>query len=176
VEVWSWHGLVTHYVLFVIELATRKVAICGITTNPDERWMLQIARGAFDSESGLLYGKKYLIVDRDTKYTAAFRAFPAREKVEVIRLPPRSPTLNAYAERFVRSIKSECVSKLIPIGAPMLRRALRDYMQHYHTERNHQGLDNNLITSTPVQGSKTGPIACRSRLGGVLRFYERAAA
>jgi putative transposase len=176
VEVWTWHGLVTHYVLFVIELATRKVAICGITTNPVELWMRQVARGALDSESGLLHGKEYLIVDRDTKYTVAFRAFLAREGVEVIRLPPRSPNLNAYAERFVRSVKSECLSKLIPIGSSMLRRALREYMDHYHLERNHHGLNNNLIASTRIQCSKTERIDCRSRLGGILRFYERASA
>src|SRR5258707_13239248 len=86
----------------------------------------------------------------------------------------RSPNLNAYAERFVRSVKSECVSKLIPIGAPMLRRALRDYMEHYHGERNHQGLDNQLIIPRPARCSKVQRIDCRSRLGGMLRFYERA--
>ena len=111
VEVWSWKGLVTHYVLFVIALATREVAICGITTNPNEEWMLQVARNLIDSGSGALVGKRHLIVDRDTKYSSAFRAFLVREGIEVIRLPPRSPNLNAYAERFVKSIKSECVSK-----------------------------------------------------------------
>ena len=144
----------THYVLFVIELATRRVAICGITTNPNEAWMLQMARNLMDSESGALLGKRHLIVDRDTKYSSAFRAFLAREGVDVIRLPPRSPNLNAYSERFVRSIKSECLSKLIPIGATMLRRALREYMDHYHLERNHQGLDNQLIIPTPVRCPK----------------------
>ena len=171
VEVWSWHGLVTRYVLYVIELATRRVTICGITTNPDEVWMLQIARGALDSESGVLRGKEHLIVDRDTKYTVVFRTFLARKGVEVIRLPPRSPNLDAYAERFIRSVKSECLSKLIPIGPSM-----REYMEHYHWERNPQGLDNKLITSTPVQCSKTRRIDCRSRLGGILWFYERAVA
>ena len=124
----------------MIELATRRVALCGITTNPNEAWMLQVARNLMDHESGALLGQRHLIVDRDTKYSAAFRALLAREGVEVIRLPPRSPNLNAFAERLVRSIKSECLWKLIPIGAPMLRRALREYM------------------------------------GGMLRFYERAAA
>ena len=175
-EVWCWHGLITHYVLFVIELATRRIVICGITTNPNEVWMLQVARNLIDNGTGALVGKRHLIVDRDTKYSSAFRAFLAREVVEVIRLPPRSPNLNAYAERFVRSIKSECVSKLIPIGAPMLRRALREYTDHYHLERNHQGLDNQLIIPTPVRCSKVQRIDCRSRLGGMLRFYERAAA
>jgi putative transposase len=82
---------------------------------------------------------------------------------------------NAFAERFVRSVKSECLAKIILIGAPMLRRALREYMEHYHLERNHQGLDSQLIVAT----SKRRPyrrIESRSRLGGVLRFYERAAA
>jgi transposase InsO family protein len=176
VEVWSWKGLMTHYVLLVIELATRRVAICGITTNPNEAWMLQMARNLIDSGSGALLGKRHLIVDRDTKYSSAFRAFLAREGVDVIRLPPRSPNLNAYSERFVRSIKSECLSKLIPIGTTMLRGALREYMDHYHLERNHQGLDNQLIIPAPVRGPKIHRIDCRSRLGGILRFYERAAA
>jgi putative transposase len=93
VEVWSWKGLTTQYILFVIELATRRVSLCGITTNPNEAWMLQVARNLMDSESGALLGKRHLIVDRDTKYSAAFRAFLAREGVDVIRLPPRSPNL-----------------------------------------------------------------------------------
>jgi putative transposase len=176
VEVWSWQGLMTHYVLFAIELATRRVVICGITTNPNEAWMLQAARNLLDIPSGLLLGKRHLIVDRDTKYSAAFRAFLAREGIEVIRLPPRSPNLNAFAERFVRSIKSECLAKIIPIGAPMLRRALREYIDHYHLERNHQGLDNQLISPTPMRQPQSKRIESRVRLGGMLHFYERAAA
>ena len=82
----------------------------------------------------------------------------------------------AYAKRFVRSVKSECVSKLIPIGAPMLRRALGDYMEHYLGERNHQGLDSQLIMPSQARHSTIPRIDCRSRLGGTLRFYERAAA
>jgi putative transposase len=176
VEVWSWQGLMTHYVLFVIELATRQVIIGGITTNPNEAWMLQAARNLLDMESGILQGKSHLIVDRDTKYSTAFRTFLAREGTEVIRLPPRSPNLNAYAERFVRSVKSECLAKIIPIGAPMLRRALREYMEHYHRERNHQGLDNQLIASMPTRQPQSKRIQSRVRLGGMLRFYECAAA
>ena len=97
VEVWSWRGLITHYVLFVIDLATRRVVVGGITTNPNEAWMLQVARSLTDSESGVLLGKRHLIIDRDTKYSTAFRMFVAREGVEVIRLPPRSPNLKANA-------------------------------------------------------------------------------
>jgi transposase InsO family protein len=134
VEAWSWTGLVTHYVL---DLATRRVSLCGITTHPKEAWMMQIARNLLDSETGALRGKRHLIVDRDTKYSTEFRTFLAREGVQVIRLPPRSPNLNAYAERIIRSVRDECLSKLIPIGAPMLRRALREYLSRYHLERNH---------------------------------------
>jgi transposase InsO family protein len=107
---------VTYYVLFTIELATRKVWIGGITTHPDTNWMLQIGRNALDVVDGPLLGKRYLIIDRDVKYCGAFRQMFAREGIEVIRLPPRSPNLNAYAERFVRSVKEECISKIIPIG------------------------------------------------------------
>src|SRR5580704_12502639 len=96
-------GLITHYVLFLIDLATRRVVVGGITANPNAAWMLQVARSLMDGENGVLLGKRHLIVDRDTKYSTAFRMFVAREGVEVIRLPPRSPNLNAYAERFVRS-------------------------------------------------------------------------
>jgi putative transposase len=176
VEVWIWRGLVTHYVLFVIDLATRRVIIGGMTTNPNEMWMLQIARTWTDSESGALLGKRHLIVGRDTKYSMAFRTFLAREGVGVIRLPPRSPNLNAFAERFIRSVKSECLSKLIPIGASMLRRALHEYMEHYHRERNHQGLRNELIAPAHVRQSQSEHIKRRSRIGGMLNFFERAAA
>jgi len=97
VEVWSWSGLVTYYVLLVMELATRRVCIAGIAKHPDTQWMLQMARQLTDVVDGILLGKRYLIVDRDTKYCQAFRDFVQREGIEVIRLPPRSPNLNAYA-------------------------------------------------------------------------------
>jgi transposase InsO family protein len=130
VEVWGWQELVTHYVVFVIELATRRVCIAGITTHPDTHWMLQMARQLTDAVDGILLGKRYIILDRDTKYCEAFRAFLTREGIEVIRLPPRSPNLNAYAERRVGSARTECLSKLIPIGQGMLRRALRSFEEH----------------------------------------------
>jgi transposase InsO family protein len=97
VEVWGWTGLTTVYVLFVIDLATRRVAICGMTTNPNETWMMQIFRNLLDSETSALRGKRYLIVDRDTKYSSNFRQALGREGIEVIRLPPRSPNLKENA-------------------------------------------------------------------------------
>ena len=117
-----------------------------------------------------------MIVDRDTKYSAAFRTFLAREGIDVIRLPPRSPNLNAFAERFVRSMKDECLSKLVPVGEPMLRRALREYLAHYHLERNHQGINNQLITLASPQRPTSFAIRRNSRLGGILSFLDRAAA
>jgi transposase InsO family protein len=116
VEVWTGRGLVTYYLLFVISLADRVVHIVGITTRPDEAWMLQVGRSVIDSESGALFGKRYLILDRDTKYTDRFRPLVRDSGTDVIRLPPRSPNLNAYAERFVRSIKEECLNRMIFIG------------------------------------------------------------
>src|SRR6185295_12109203 len=112
---------------------------------------------------------------RDTKYCRVFRGFMKREGVEVIRLPPRSPNLNAHAERWVRGVRDECLSRLIPLGQGMLRRALREYVAHFHQERNHQGLGNVLIMPT-ASAKCGGPVIRRARLGGLLNYYERAAA
>src|SRR6266849_5427441 len=145
VEVWTGRGLVTHYLLLVISLVDRVVNIAGITTRPDESWMLQIARNVTDLQSGALRAKRYLIIDRDTKYSQQFRRLVEDSGTKVIRLPPRSPNLNAYAERFVRSIKDECLDRMIFVGQASLRRAVREYIEHYHIERNHQGLENRLL-------------------------------
>ena len=99
VEVWTAKGLVTHYLLFVISLADWVVTIAGITTRPDESWMLQMGRNVTDSQSGALHAKRYLIIDRDTKYSQQFRRLVQDSGTKVIRLPPMSPNLNAYAER-----------------------------------------------------------------------------
>jgi putative transposase len=176
VEVWSLRGLLTFYVLFVIDLSTRRVTVCGMTTNPNDVWMLQVSRNLIDVESGALRDKRFLIVDRDVKYSATFRQTLEREGIGVIRLPPRSPNLNAYAERFVRSVKEECLSKLIPIGPGMLERSLREYVNHYHRERNHQGVGNRLITPMTTRHHVAQTIVRRPRLGGILNFYQRAAA
>jgi len=147
-EVWTTRGLVTHYLLFVISLADRVVNLVGITTRPDEAWILQAGRNLIDAESGAMRGKGYLILDRDSKYTEQFRRLIRDSGTNVIRLPPQSPNLNAYAERFVRSIKSECLNQMIFIGQASLRRAVAEYLAHYHEERNHQGLDIEVEHST----------------------------
>jgi len=175
VEVRTSRGLVTHYLLLVISLSDRVVNIAGITTRPDESWMLQIGRNEIDSAGGSLHSKRYRIIDRDTKYSGEFRRLIRDNGTKVIRLPPRSPNLNAYAERFVRSIKDECLDRIIFVGQASLRRAVSDYMHHYHTERNHQGLDNRLIVPTITQAAD-GAVNRRARLGGTLNFYYRNAA
>ena len=176
VEVWTGRGLVTHYLLFVISLADRVVNIAGITTRPDESWMLQIARNVTDSQAGALHSKRYLIIDRDTKYSVQFRRLIRDSGTNVIRLPPMSPNLNAYAERFVRSIKDECLNRMIFIGQASLRRAVAEYIDHYHAERNHQGLANRLTQMPAAATACHGAIHRRVRLGGTLNFYCRQAA
>ena len=151
VEVWTGRGLVTHYLLFVISLADRVVEIVGVTSRPNEGWMLQVGRNLIDCDGGALPDKCYLIIDRDTKYTAQFRRLIDEAGTQVIRLPPMSPNLNAYAERFVRSIKHECLDRMIFIGQASLRRAIQEYMKHH---------------CCPV---KWGPISCRTNTGAVCR-------
>src|ERR1039458_8914053 len=176
VEVWTARGLVTHYVPFVISIADRVAHIAGITTRPDEAWMLQVGRNLIDEESGALASKRYVIVDRDTKYTQQFRRLVEESGMEVIRLPPMSPNLNAYSERFVRSIKDECLERMIFVGQASLGRAIGEYMAHYHEERNHQGLNNTLIRAEPRDAANDAVIHRRQRLGGMLNYYYRAAA
>ena len=171
VEVWTPRGLVTYYVLFVIEVATRRVEIAGTTRHPNAAFMAQVAREltGFD---GFLEGKRILLLDRDTKFTAEFVQIIEDSGVRCLKLPHRSPNLNAYAERLVLSIKSECLDRLIFFGERSLRKAIREYLAHYHAERNHQGLDNELIDPLLVG---RGTVVCNERLGGLLKYYRRAA-
>jgi hypothetical protein len=136
--------------------------------------MLQVARNLLDTVDGFLKGKRFLLLDRDPLYTLQFRALLSSAGVTPIRLPRSSPNLNAYAERFVRSIKSECLSKLVLLGEGHLRAAVREYLEHYHEERNYQGLNGQLILP-PANLNRPGPIVCRERLGGLLRFCDREA-
>ena len=139
-------------------------------------WIKKVGRNLTDPVDGFLSNKKFLIVDRDSKYSLAFRTLMNGSGVEIVRLPPRSPNLNAYAERFVRSIKDECLSRMILFGERSLRKATREYAAHYHRERNHQGIENRLIESDDRPRSAASAIECSSRLGGMLRFYHRVAA
>jgi putative transposase len=171
----SWAGLIRYHVLFLIDIATRKVEIAGLTRSPDGLWMDQIARNLLDVEDGFLIEERYLLLDRDPLYTMEFRTALERGGVEVVRLPARSPNLNAFAERFVLSIKSECLDRMVPLGERHLRRAVSEFVAHYHGERNHQGLENRLIEG-PLPANSNGRLVRRERLGGLLSFYHRAAA
>ena len=165
----------TYYVVFVIQVATRRVQIAGVTPFPDERWMTQVARNLTMADVGGLANHRYLIHDRDGKYCPAFDEAVRDGGVRPVRLPPRSPNLNAYAERWVRSVKDECLAKRMLVGEPALRTALRAYVEHFHGERNHQGKGNLLLFPCEEMGQH-GPVRCRERLGGLLKFYYRPAA
>src|SRR5215470_13012408 len=176
VEVATWHGLVTYYVLVVMELATRRVHVAGITPHPTAAFMQQCARQLTDPFEGFLLGKRYLLHDRDTKFTVAFDGLLQASGVEPVVLPPRSPNLNAHCERFVRSIKEEVLNQVVIMGEDALPYVLKQYLEHYHAERNHQGLGHHLIEPRVEVGGPTGPVLCRERFGGLLRYYSREAA
>ena len=154
VEVLTWRGLATYYVLFFIHLETRRISLAGLTRHPTSEWMLQMARNATDESSGFLRGHRYLLHDRDTKFCAAFLDVLRSSGIQPLALPPRSPNLNAFAERWVCSIRQECLSKLILFGEASLRRALNEYIEHHHCERNHQGKGNLLLFPSPDAPAK----------------------
>jgi len=147
-------GLTRFTVLVLIALATRRVQVAGITAEPDGVWVTQLIRNATDAV-------------RDTL---------AAGGVEALRLPPRSPNVNAFAERFLRTIKASCLERRVFIGEGSLRRAIREFVAHYHHERNHQGIGNQLILPRLAPGRPHGPTRCRQRLGGMLKYDHRPGA
>ena len=176
VELWTATGLIRYHVLFVIRLATREVHIAGLVPEPSESWMLQVGRNLIDPWAGFLRSSRYLIHDRATVFSEPFRQLLRNAQVEGLRLPAHSPNLNAFAERFVRAIREECLDRIVFFGETALRRAVAEFVIHYNEERNHQGLANQLIcpgtTTFPVGGN----ICRRKRLGGLLNYYYREAA
>jgi hypothetical protein len=177
-EVWTAGGLVTYYILFFIHLASRKVPVAGMTPHPNQRWMVQIARNVTMADWGFLQPDQYLIHDRDSKFCLAFQRTIDAAGVTRTPLPPRSPNLHAYAERWVRSIKEETLSRLILCGEHALWPALKQYAAHYHQERPHQGKGNVVLFPGPSGRGGKGdrPIQCRERLGGLLKYYSWEAA
>ena len=175
VEIWSVKGIVRYQVLFAIRLATREVHIAGITAKGPGAWMEQIARNLTDGFDGFLNGCRFLIHDRDPLFTAGFKKILRDEGLKSVRLPKRSPNLNAFAERFVRSIKEECLDQMILFSEQSLRYAISEYVDHYHRERNHQGLESRIIRPQFRDG-RVGEVERRERLGGLLNFYCREAA
>ena len=175
IEVWTPSGLQRLLILFFMELSTRRVEIGGIASRANGLWMTQIARNVTDDVDGFFKGRRYLIHDRDPLYTREFLSMLADAGIESVKLPPRAPNLNAHAERFVRTIKEDCLERMIFFGEDALRQAVHEFVAHYHLERNHQGLGNRLIV--PIAAvDRTGTIARRQRLGGLLNYYFRKAA
>ncbi|HEY5871355.1 MAG TPA: helix-turn-helix domain-containing protein [Candidatus Tectomicrobia bacterium] len=170
VEVATWHGVVTYYVLVVLEVATRRVEIAGITPHPMAACMQQYVRQLTDPVEAFLLGKRYLIHDRDTKFTQTFDALLQDSGVQPLRLPPHSPNLNAHCERFVRSIKEEALDRMLILGERSLHYVVQQYVDHYHTALNHQGLHHQRITPEAGLGSHSGQVKRRERLGGILRL------
>ena len=175
VEVWTARGLKRFLILFFIDLSTRRVEIAGMASNANGLWMSQVGRNVTDAVDGTLNGKRYLIHDRDPLFTAEFQSIVAGVGVTSVKLPPQSPNQNAYAERFVRSIKESCLERLILFGENSLRTAAREFIAHYLGERHHQGLGNQLIIPEASEMNHEGAIQCRQRLGGMLNYYYRAA-
>ena len=169
-EVWTWRGLVTVYTVFVIHLASRRVQILGSTPHPDEAFMRQVGRTLTMADAETC---RVLICDRDSKWSGPVRECLREAGIRIVQTPYQAPNANVYAERFVRSIKEECLDRIIPLGERHFRRAVHDSVEHYHLERNHQGLGNTLIAGAPAR--TTGSIRRRPRLGGLLNYYERAA-
>jgi putative transposase len=172
-EVWTPLGLKTYYILFVIDLKTRRVEIAGITRHPTDAFMAQMARNLTDIMDGFLKDHRILICDRDTKFTEQFKRILRDVGVDVVLTPNRAPNCNAYAERFVLTIKSECARRMIFFGEASLRRAISEFVAHYHEERAHQGLGNERIERRDAVGE--GDVLCDERLGGLLKCYRRAA-
>jgi putative transposase len=168
-EVWTARGLVRHFTLFVIDIATRYVHVAGTTTNPTSAWMEQMVRNLTDCEEGFLTGRRFLIIDRDAIFSPRFQSILGGSGVEILLTAYQAPNMNAYAERFVRSIKSECLDQMILLGRESLVRAIAEYVAHYHEERSHQGIGNVLISGAAPQSG--GTVETRERLGGLLKYY-----
>jgi hypothetical protein len=159
-----------------MELKTRRVHFAGCTTSPNELWMKQIAKNLTDPFDGFLLQKRYLLMDRDGEFCPAFRDVLKNEGVEPVLLPLRSPNLNAHLERFHRSLKEELLDRMIFFGETALRNAVTWFLQHYHTQRNHQGLSNRIIDPGEEVGRSSGEVRCRELMGGMLQHYYRQAA
>jgi transposase InsO family protein len=173
VEVWTARGLVTHYVLFAIDIGSRMVEVLGITPHPDSDVMAQVARNVTDPVDGFLRRKRYFLIDRDSKFDARFRRILRDAGIQIVRTVVCAPNMNAFAERFVRTIKDECLAKIIFFGEGMLRRAVSEFVEHYHRERNHQGIDNEVPQPEAEPMPRVGKVVRKERLGGLLSFYHR---
>lgn len=166
--------LQTLYVLFFIELGTRRVHLAGCTAHPNRAWVTQQARQLVWELTDTAHPMRFLIHDRDAKFTASFDQVFASEGIEIVLTPYCAPKANAFAERWVRSVREECLDHLLIVGQRHLRRVLADYGQYYNTARPHQGIQQQApIPFPPVQ---SGSVARRDVLGRIIHDYYRQAA
>ena len=172
IEVLTLGGIVRFMVLFAIDYKTRRVEILGIIPQAYGGWMKQMAKNLTDPFNGFSKGKSFIIMDRDPLFTQEFRDILDNSGVKPVRTTVASPNLNPMAERWVRSIKHECLNKMIIMGEKHLRYCIDQYLIHYHTSRPHTGLGHNMIDPQP-QGD--GKIVRHERLGGLLKSWRRAA-
>jgi hypothetical protein len=168
-------GLTRLYVLFFIELDRRQVWLAGVTAHPDSAWVVQQARN-LAAEMGDLLGRfKFLIRDRDDKFTAGFDAVFGAEGVRIIKTPVRVPVANAYAERWVRTVRTECLDWVLVWGRRHLERVLAAYVDHYNAGRPHRGIQLDVPVPGPVPVDLTRPIERVDILGGLVHEHRRAA-
>ncbi len=159
---------------FFIQLGSRRVHLAGCTPNPSGAWVVQQARNL--SFTNLLERTRFLIHDRDSKFTAAFDELFRSEGITVVHTLVQAPQANAFAERFVRTVRNECLDWLLIVGRRHLEHVLRIYIQHYNRERPHRGLALNHPEPPEIKLSLGGDVHRRDRLGGLVREYYRAAA
>ncbi len=176
VEVLTRAGLVRYFVLFVIDLKSRRIQIANISHQPHGGLLEQVARNLTDPFDGFLRRHCFLVHDRDPLFTRQFASILSDAGVQTVRLPAQSPNLNAFAERFVGSIRRECLDQIIPLSEQHLRMVVREFVEHYNAERHHQGLGNRLIDTSPTPENDNGAIQRKQRLGGLLNYYHRGAA
>lgn len=164
--------LKTIYILFFIEIGTRRVHFAGCTDHPNKRWMTQQARQIIWILNEQDTTMRFLIRDRDTKFTQSFDSVFESEGIDIIRTPIRAPNANAYAERWVRTVREECFDKLIVVNEKHLKRVMNEYVTYYNTARPHQGIEQQ-IPIQPDISTESGPIRCRDVLGGIIHDYYR---
>jgi putative transposase len=178
-DVYTIFGKVTCYVLFFIEIKTRRVWIAGVTPNPDSAWMAQAARNFTMWCEDEVISPSYLIRDGDTKFTKQFDAIVEDTGATVKELPYRAPEMNSYAESWVGTIKRECLNNFLPLSVRHLEYIVNVFISYYNSRRAHRGLGNVPIgigePPKPEKVTRKKGVVCHSWLGGVLRHYERAA-
>ena len=172
-KTWTWRGPIDLYLLVFLHVGSRKVWISAPTAHPDSAWVTQQARNFCMDVADRDEKARIVLHDGDTKFTKQFKEVLKGEKIKPRQITPVSPNLNAYVERFIQTIQQECLDQFVVLGERHLDHIVREFAEHYHKERPHQGVGNERLTKSPVL--QTGGIVVRDRLGGLLKHYERAA-